>query len=121
MKNRDLYPSEWEDTIRPAVLKRDCYKCTVCKVSHRAVGYYNSQGTFIESDEFMRQWATKNGFKVVKIHLQVAHINQDTFDNSDANLCSMCPKCHLKHDHEFNRLKRISKKQNSSSSSLGLS
>lgn len=106
MKNRVNYPENWEDTIRPDILKRDNYSCKRCRTKHRQVGYYNGKGVFTECDEFMQTWAKANGFKVVKIHLQIAHLDQDSSNNSYDNLQAMCPKCHLQYDMAFNMAKR---------------
>lgn len=106
MKNRDQYPENWEDTIRPEILKRDNYKCTICGVKHRSIGYYDHAGIFIECDTFMQKWARDQGYNVNKIHLQIAHLNHAKNDCRPENLKSMCPKCHLNNDREFNMLKR---------------
>lgn len=106
MKNRFQYPQEWFDTIRPAVLKRDGYKCTTCGIAHRATGYYDHKKIFIPCDEFMIAWAQKQGFKIQKIHLQVAHLNHKKDDCRTENLETKCPKCHLNYDRAFNQILR---------------
>lgn len=110
MRNRHLYSDEWYSTIRPAQLTRAKFRCESCGIKQRSKGYYDHTGKFIECDEFMVIWAKKNGYKVKKVHLQVCHLNQNPNDNKPENLRVMCPKCHLKHDHEFNRLSRIADK-----------
>lgn len=108
MKNKHRYSQHWWDTIRPAILKRDGYKCKEpgCNVRHKAVGYYNLSKQWVECDSFMSDWASKNNFKVQQISLQVAHLDQDPSNNSDENLRSYCPKHHLNYDRQFNLLKR---------------
>lgn len=106
MKNRNLYPDNWEDTIRPAVLKRDNYKCTICTVPHRAIGYFEINKTFIVCDEFMQDWAKRKGKKLIKIHLQAMHLNHDKSDCRMENLAAGCPRCHLNHDRAYNSLLR---------------
>lgn len=108
MKNRHQYPPEWNDTIRPDILKRDQYKCTSpgCKIKHRDIGYYDSWGNFIQCDEFMQEWAKKNGHKLQKIHLQIAHLDQNKSNNAYSNLKAMCPAHHLQYDRYYNNLKR---------------
>lgn len=110
MRNRDRYPLDWFNVIRPRELARAKFKCENCGIKQRAYGYYDKNGHWIECDGFIAVWALKNGFKPRRIALQVAHLNQDTNDNRQENLAVMCPKCHLKHDHEINRLTRIAKK-----------
>ena len=108
MKNRHHYPEEWFDTIRPAVLLRDNYKCTEigCKVKHRSIGYYSHIGAWVECDAHMQKWAKTNGFKIQKIHLQVAHLDQNKNNCTMQNLKTMCPVHHLAYDRYWNNLKR---------------
>jgi len=106
MRNRHKYPANWFDELRPAVLKRDKFQCQHCGTTQRAVGYYDDRGLFIECDDFMQAWAKKNGFKVRRIWLQVAHLDQDTTNNDLSNLRTLCPRCHLRHDNAHNVTKR---------------
>lgn len=106
MKNLHLYPENWADTIRPAILKRDHYKCVKCGIGHRQIGYYNAKGEFIDCDEFMQTWAKAQGFKIQKIHLQIAHIDHMKENCDENNLEAQCPKCHLNYDREFNMILR---------------
>ncbi len=108
MKNRHLYHEDWHERIRPAILRRDGYKCTVCGALNHKRGYYETNGTFVQCDSFMTEWAYKNGKKVVTVHLQVAHLDQNPANNEPENLKTFCPKHHFEFDHEFNRLKRLS-------------
>jgi 5-methylcytosine-specific restriction endonuclease McrA len=106
MKNKHLYPENWEDTIRPAILQRDKYKCCICGVAHRAIGYYDVNKQFIICDEFMQDWANRQGLKIQKIHLQIMHINHIKDDVRPENLQAGCPRCHLNHDRDFNTILR---------------
>lgn len=110
MRNRSHYPKEWQDTIRPAILRRDAYRCQHCRALHRSWGYYSSIGEWIECDEFMRRWAMMNSIKVFQIFLQVAHLDQDTKNNQETNLRSLCQRCHLNFDRKFNQIKRLGKR-----------
>lgn len=92
------YAPDWRDTIRPAILKRDQYRCKHCGVKHRAKGYYDNSGYFIECDEFMIEWAKRNNIKPFTMYLQVAHLDQNKQNNDDKNLLSLCPRCHGKYD-----------------------
>ena len=100
------YTDNWSDTIRPAILKRDNYKCKKCKVKHRSKGYYENKNTFVECDEFMIDYARKREFKLITIILQVHHKNQNKQDNTDSNLITLCPRCHFEADREYNVLKK---------------
>lgn len=105
---KDKYPPDWTYRIRPAILKRDGYKCAFCGVSNHKIGYRDENLNFIECDEFLRNWALKNGKKVFKIHLAVMHMDHDTTNNDFANLKSGCQLHHNRHDAKhraFNRLK----------------
>lgn len=106
MQNRNNYAPEWFDTIRPAILKRDNYKCQKCFVKHRSKGYYDSHGNFVECDQFMLDWAKRNQLKPITIYLHVAHLDQNPANNSESNLKSLCPRCHLNFDRPFNLIKR---------------
>lgn len=110
MKNRYEYAPEWSDVIRPAILRRDGYKCKHCGVAHRAIVYRDSKGKYIECDEFMKNWAVSHGFKVFTLYLQVAHLNHDKSDNRPENLLSLCPSCHSRFDSHHKQLVRIAMK-----------
>lgn len=106
---KELYHESWADKIRPAILERDNYKCTVCKISHRSIGYYNSNKVFVECDKFMRDWCVGKGVKLVKVFLQVHHKNGIRMDNDYSNLQTLCNRCHLKIERELNKLKRLTR------------
>lgn len=109
MRNRNEYPENWEDTIRPAILKRDNYKCTDCNIVHRS-DYYLEAGRVVSLlDELMVKWAQDRGKRIKRIFLQIAHLDGDPGNNDFKNLKAKCPRCHLNYDKEMNRLKRISK------------
>lgn len=106
---KQLYSEDWADTIRPAILKRDGYRCKKCLIKHRAVGYYETPKKFVECDDFMQEYARKRDFKLIKIILQVHHKNANKADNRESNLITLCPRCHFEADKELNRLKQITK------------
>lgn len=106
MKNRHEYPAEWFDTIRPAVLARDQYKCQVCGAPHRSTGYYNNNQVFVVCDEFMLNWCKRTGQKTFKMHLNVAHKDQNKSNCELSNLQALCPLHHLQYDKQFNAIKR---------------
>lgn len=109
MKNRRKYSPDWLDTIRPGILKRDNYKCVTCGVRHRAIGYYDPQGLFVEADPFIQLWALRQGLKVMTIYLQIIHRDQNPANNNWDNLSAMCPKDHFRFDNAHNTLKRLAK------------
>lgn len=107
MKNKHLYSKDWNDVIRPEILKRDNYKCQNCGLKHKSVGYYSTDKKFIECDEFMQKWAKANKYKVQTVSLQIAHLDHNPSNNEPDNLKSLCPRCHLINDKAYNRVKRM--------------
>ena len=101
-----LYAENWNDTIRPAILKRDNYKCSKCKVKHRSRGYYDSSKKFIECDEHMISYASKINIKLIKIILQVHHKDDNKQNNNFDNLITLCARCHLSTEQPLNTMKR---------------
>lgn len=104
--NKREYAPDWSDVIRPAILKRDGYKCRHCGIPHRARVYRQSSGQYYIVDEFTEQWALSQGKKVFTVYLQVAHVDQDKTNNDPANLLSLCPRHHAKLDRDFKLVKR---------------
>jgi len=111
MKNRNNYPVDWFDTIRPAILKRDNYKCNHCKISNRQKVVSVNKALIQVSDEFEEAWYLKQGIKTYKVYLIVAHLDHNTFNNELHNLLTLCPTCHFKNDRSNNLLKRLMKKK----------
>lgn len=109
MRNRHKYPPEWTEVIRPAVLRRDKYRCTDCGAQNHKEGYYTPSGGFVQCDEHMKAWALSQGIKVVRVHLQICHLDQNPENNELTNLAAKCPKHHLKYDHAFRHASRIGK------------
>lgn len=111
MRNRKKYSEEWTDTIRPAILKRDNYKCAKCGVKHRQYVLVDSKKNYTlitkeEHDEYK-----PHGANVYRIYLQVAHIDNDKNNNSFDNLIALCPKHHLEMDAPHRAIMRISEKK----------
>jgi 5-methylcytosine-specific restriction endonuclease McrA len=112
MRNKQLYPKEWNDTIRPAILKRDKYKCQRCGIKHRDIGYYDYKSVWVSCDNFMIEYAKKTGFKVKEIILQVHHKDGNRANNNETNLTSVCDRCHMIIEAAGNRVKRLIKNSN---------
>lgn len=100
------YPEDWKDIIRPEILKRDGYKCKQCKVPHKAKGYREPSGQFIECDEFMLRWAKANGFKCIRIILTIAHLCHFSKCEKREHLSALCQKCHLALDAPVKKVMR---------------
>lgn len=109
MRNKERYPENWTDVIRPAILLRDKYKCIKCGLKHRITYVFP-----LNANPFQIPVSEKNewkgyGDKVYTVYLQVAHLDHNESNNHFSNLASMCVKCHLAYDKENNKLRRISK------------
>lgn len=113
MKNRANYPENWEDEIRPRILKRDKYACQHCGLKHRGTYIYTKDNHRLKVTEEEGKEAKGEGEKVVKIFLQVAHLDHNPKNNEDDNLLSLCNGCHLMNDRPMNNLKRKVKYKNS--------
>jgi hypothetical protein len=107
MQNKKAYSEDWNDIIRPAILKRDAYKCTVCKVGHkRYIAYRDGYlWRYIESDEVAE--FKENGWKAYRVYLQVAHLDHNKNNNAEINLRTLCPYHHLANDATYKRLARL--------------
>lgn len=104
--NYSQYPANWNDEIRPSILKRDGYKCGKCSVRQRAKGYRDALGNFIECDEFMLNWCKEHGKKTITIYLSVMHLDHDITNNAPINLLSGCQQCHNRHDAKQRSFRR---------------
>ncbi len=107
MQTKKEYPENWADEIRPAILKRDGYKCTECGVKHRQNQLLEHNGVWINIDSDEIEEAKSCGFKVRKVFLQVCHINNVKSDCRPENLITKCPKHHHLMDMQHKILKRI--------------
>lgn len=111
MRNKKEYSEEWVDTIRPAILKRDNYRCSVCGVKHRSYVLVNQDGNYSIIDKGEHDEYKKYGAKCYRIFLQVAHLNHDKENNKEENLRAMCPRCHHRYDMNYKSIMRLSDKK----------
>ncbi len=107
MQNKKQYAENWNDEIRPSILKRDNYKCCYCGMPHRQWIAKDKIGTVIkisadEVGEFIEE-----GWKAYRIYLQVAHLDHNKSNNSPGNLLSLCQPCHHRNDQRHKILMRI--------------
>ena len=105
------YHPDWKDIIRPAILKRDNYRCAHCGIKHKARVYRDTTNKYVECDDFMEQWAINTGRKVFTLYLQVAHLDHNKSNNDPSNLKSLCPVHHARFDTEHKRFARIMYRQ----------
>lgn len=109
MRNKKNYPENWDDTIRPAILARDKFKCSLCGVKHRAYVLVDECGNYTLIDRAEHEEYKTFGAKTYRIYLQVSHKNHDKSDCSDSNLWALCVRCHAKNDIAIKKLMRIAK------------
>ena len=92
---RENYPADWERLsyrIRK-VRALDRCECTgVCGLHDGRCDANNAEPHPV------------TGSKVV---LTVAHLDQDTWNNEDDNLCAMCQRCHLVYDRNYYKNQRL--------------
>ncbi len=89
------YPPDWKTRIRPDILKRADDKCEMCGVRN---------GEMVERD----------GGRMVKVVLTIAHLDHDIRNNDYANLKALCQKCHLtldKHQHAENARQTMARRK----------
>lgn len=110
MRNKNNYSENWNDVIRPDILKRDAYKCTKCGITHRAYVLKASKGIYIEITQFQMVQFREQGKTAFRIFLQVAHLDNNPSNNDYSNLAAVCPPCHLSLDAVWRNLKRLSNK-----------
>lgn len=111
MRNRNKYPENWVDTVRPTILKRDNYKCQMCGVKHRAYVLVDGAGNYTIIDRSEYEEYKPFGAKTYRIYLQVSHKNHDKNNCDSENLWSLCIRCHAKNDIAVKKLVRISDKR----------
>jgi 5-methylcytosine-specific restriction endonuclease McrA len=101
--DKSKYPPNWASEIRPRIIERDGHKCKFCGVPNHAVGWRDYRGEWNKLSEghlgdMETEFAQESGYKVIKIVLTIAHLDQNTKNNNDENLAALCQKCHLNHD-----------------------
>lgn len=109
--NKKDYSPDWHDIIRPAILKRDSFKCQHCGVRHKNYYLFQPSGIKIkiEQDEYIEY--LQHGLDARRIYLQVAHLDNNKSNNDDTNLLSLCNTCHLKNDRAHSQMMRLAKKK----------
>lgn len=106
MNNKHRYSEDWNDKIRPDILRRDLYKCTRCGIRHRAYVVKSDSGQYVEITVQQMVQFREQGKKAFRIFLQIAHLDNDPSNNDYSNLAALCPPCHLLNDAEWKKLLR---------------
>lgn len=82
--------SKWTKVVRPAILKRDQYKCRVCGIAQHSLVYINSLGNYTLCDDFVYSWAIKNNKSPFKVWLKVACLDGSDYSEDPDNLITLC-------------------------------
>lgn len=100
--NLKNYPPDWKTVIRPRILKRDRHRCRVCKVKNYTWGYRDAQGLFhqVQGWDKSKGKTDREGHRIFRVQLQVAHLDHGLSDHSDANLKTLCARCHVRYDRK---------------------
>lgn len=105
------YPPNWKTEIRPAILKRANNCCEFCGLENYAIGYrdqkdiwHNIEMSF--AGDIDAEDAKDMGYKVIKIVLTIAHLNNNINDNSAENLKALCQRCHNRLDADYRKSNR---------------
>ena len=112
MRNKHRYSEDWADSIRPAILKRDNYKCQHCNIKHKQWVYITPNGEWVKVEASETNENVKIEGRFYKVFLQVAHKDNNPGNNNPQNLISLCSKCHLAMDKAHRSLVRLSNKGN---------
>lgn len=111
MRNKSLYPENWVDTIRPAILKRDNYKCTKCGIKHRSYVLVDSNFNWTVIEKSEHDEYKTYGAKTYRVFLQVCHLDNIKSNCDYSNLVVMCPKCHNLADRAWKQVMRLADKK----------
>lgn len=99
---------EYQQIVRPSILKRDNYSCRSCKIRNKARVYLTTRGKYVECDDFIEAWALANGKKVFSIGLQVVMIDPFIDDYTPFNLLTLCQQCAAKQERFTRKLLKSS-------------
>lgn len=102
VKDKSKYPKNWRE-IRFRILERDKCRCKICGVVNGDIGYrdkkekwHKIENSFqgdVDADD-----ARRDGYRIIKIVLTIAHLDHDVSNNDDSNLAALCQLHHLRHD-----------------------
>jgi len=112
--NTKGYSIDWNDIIRPAVLKRDGYRCKHCSLSNRISYAIENNTRVILDDKWLLARYQSLNFKIYKVAISIAHTCHNKACSNELHLIALCQSCHLrfdKHIHVLNRLKNAANKR----------
>jgi hypothetical protein len=102
IKDWSKYPKDWKQ-IRQRILEREGHKCKICGVENYNIGYRDENSVWHPIEQSCQgdvdaEDVKREGYKIIKIVLTIAHLNHDTTDNRDENLAALCQLHHIRHD-----------------------
>jgi hypothetical protein len=109
---RHLYRGPIWNGIRERVLARAGNRCERCKAPNGEAVERGPLGTWRSLTEVTdAPWLSARGIPTfeplpetirrVRIKVGIAHLDQNPYNNADANLAALCDWCHLMHDAKF--------------------
>ena len=108
---RYLYPPNWRELANQIKFERAVDRCEWCGREHGVTVLVIGEGGWLdpetgeEYDERGRLlgWRRPSDWparRFVTTILSCAHLDQNPANNDPANLASLCPRCHLRHDRQ---------------------
>jgi hypothetical protein len=114
---RPLYPPHWPELSRRVRFERAGGRCQRCRRPHLAQVRCLPDGRWF--DESARTWRDRRGrptrwpdliealnFRLTRVVLAAAHLDNDPANNRLANLKGLCQRCHMLHDRPFHLAQR---------------
>lgn len=108
--DKSLYPEEWQ-AIRNRILDRDNRQCRHCGKKDRSYVFIERPGNWLTVTKSEAQHLENGGYRVCRVYLQVAHLDNIKENISPENLISLCPPCHLVMDASHKVLVRLTRKK----------
>jgi hypothetical protein len=105
--NSKGYSIDWNDIVRPAVLKAFGYKCADCGVSNRTYFTYDKGLRQILDDNWLLDLYKNKEFKLSKIALSISHECHTKACINLKHLKPRCQSCHLRYDKHIHLLSRL--------------
>lgn len=101
-EQRALYPKDWS-AIRLRILNRAQYACEWCGRRDHERQFVGPDGSWVDVNVAFVELngdgiEVPDDWRLVKTVLTTAHLDHDPTNNDDANLASLCQKCHLTYD-----------------------
>lgn len=108
---RHLYPPDWRELANYIKFERAGSRCEWCGRPHGKPVWVIQSGGWLDPETGARyddrgqllggcpleDWPEG---RFVKTILTCAHLDQNPTHNNPANLASLCPRCHLRHDRQ---------------------